>query len=329
MRVVVQGDPTTRSGAEDTVAGLLRDWNGEHRFSGLCVMHVHVPTGGRTREVDGLLWTPHGLSVLEVKGFTTAQAGTLHMPANGPWRVDDEPAALHTLADMSPAEQCQTGVYAVRNTLQAAGVDSGFITGLVALVHPNRRHLAVGDTTRLPKGVSVALATHTDLRRRLHLQREHAARPCWSADDVLAACAALDLSALAPPRAELLTEGFPDVITYSDRPRQPRSRPSPPSTRRPTQHRTSPSPAATAAPSSTGPFGPLGPSRPFSDAGPPPPRRAPPAAATAPRPRPASRPTSAPPVARRTQRPSVASLLVLVLLFVGMLTVLGFVAVYL
>lgn len=73
MRVIVQGDPSARSSAENKVIGLLRDWSGSHHLPGLCLVHVHVPTGNRTREVDGLLWTPHGLVVLEVQGFTTAQ----------------------------------------------------------------------------------------------------------------------------------------------------------------------------------------------------------------------------------------------------------------
>lgn len=321
MRVVVQGDPTTRSAAEDTVIGLLREWTGKYHLPGLCLMHVHVPTGARTREVDGILWTPHGLAVLEVKGFTSPQEGTLRIPANGPWQVDDQPAALHTLADTTPAEQCQTGVYAVRNTLHAAGVDPGFIAGLVALARPNQQ-LALGDTTRLPTGIFVSWATRTDLRRWAHHQRKRDSRPRWSADDVLAACAALDLSSLAPQRAELIADGFPDVITYSDRPRQHRPR----ATSQARRPKTSPQrPSASTATATR-----LAAASPPGSVPPAAPSRRPQPAPAPPKSRPSSRPASAPPrVSRRSRRTPVASIVGLVAILAGMLTVVGFVAIHL
>lgn len=326
MRVVVQGDSATRSSAERTVIDLIRSWTGQHHLPGLCVMHVHVPSGNRTREVDGLLWTPHGLSVLEVKGFTSAQDGTLHIPANGPWQVGDQPAALHTLAETTPAEQCQAGVYAVRNALSAAGVEPGFVTGLVALVSQRDQRLVIEDAPRLPTGISVTLANHTDLRRWMHQQRNRNSRPSWSAEDVLAACAVLDISSLAPERSELLNEDFPNVISGSDRSRQYRPRRAPqaphPQTSSPKASPQVKSPIATAPRSSA--RTPTPPPAPARTA--PSPRR-PQTARAAPRSRPSARPSSTPPhVARRSRRTSIASIVGLVTLLGGLLTVLGFVA---
>lgn len=305
MQVICHGGRSALSSAEQQVVRLLESWTGQYHMAGLYLANVHVPTGAKTRQVDGVLWTPYGLTAIEVKGFTEPQAGTLEIPANGPWRVEGQPAALHTQAEANPAEQCHTAVYALKNALHHADVDPGYITGLVCLV-PRHRQLRLGSTRALPGGITAALATHRDLRRWAHKQRDRARQAVWSADDVLAATHALDLHTLAPDRSALVADGLPDVITHSTRPRQHR-----PSTRRTQQTRSHsttkltppPAPPAAAQP----------PPKPAPTAAPP--RRPPPAPAPAAPPQTAPPPRGqARPARRRQNHPgSVLALLLLVI----------------
>lgn len=208
------------SGAEDKLVDMLQSWGpGRFHLPGLALVNVNVPDKTATRQVDALVFTPSGLIVVEVKGFTRPQAGALTVPPNGPWLVDGEPAAIHTLAGVNPGEQVKAGVYAAKRAFSAIdGGGDAFVTGLVVLVSRGRG-LRLGDTSRAGVGIRVALATNKEVRRVMHRHLER--RPCWSADGVLDACRVLSLSAMAPTRAELLEEGFPDLILAPARPPQP------------------------------------------------------------------------------------------------------------
>lgn len=248
MQVICHGGRSALSTAEDAVVRLLQGWSGQYHLPGVYLANVHVPTGAKTRQIDGLLWTPYGLTAVEIKGFTAPQAGTVEIPANGAWTVDGQPAALHTQAEANPTEQCHTAVYAVKNALQKAEVDPGYITGLICLVPPRHRQLRLSSTSNLPGGITAALATRRDLRRWAHRQRDRQKRAVWSADDIRAAATALDLGELLPERATLIADGIPDVITHSTRPRQHRPNPR---RSRPSQPHSSTTATAMAPPSTT------------------------------------------------------------------------------
>lgn len=211
------------SGAEATVHDLLAGWahGTPYAIGGLALLNVNVPDKGTTRQVDGLLFLPAGLAVLEVKGFTACQSGRLAIPPNGPWLVGGEPAAIHALAGLpNPGEQVKAGVYAAKKAF--AGIPGGgnsFMRGLVVLVATGAIELPPGKDLA-GNGIDVALATPASLRKVLH--RYRAGAPAWTVDGVLAACEALSLAELAPSRAELLTEGFGEHLPT------PRARPEPP-----------------------------------------------------------------------------------------------------
>ncbi|SFW11903.1 Nuclease-related domain-containing protein [Amycolatopsis australiensis] len=217
------------SGAEAKVHDLLAGWahGTDYAIGGLALLNVNIPDKRSTRQVDGLLFLPTGLAVLEVKGFTTPQTGTLVIPPNGPWLVDGQPAAIHTLAGLpNPGEQVKAGVYAAKSAFAGIPGGKGFIRGLVVLAPTGKLRLPPGKDLAGP-GVDVALATPTSLRKVLHRYR---AQPlAWTVDDVLAACTALALTELAPGRADLLTEGFPEHLPPPpDRPEPPIKAPIPP-----------------------------------------------------------------------------------------------------
>lgn len=98
------------SGAERIVVRMMESWRGEYHLPGLAMFNVNVPDGrGGVRQTDALLWTPSSLAVVEIKGLTRHQHGTLEIPVNGNPRIDGEPAALHTLSGASPVQQLQGG----------------------------------------------------------------------------------------------------------------------------------------------------------------------------------------------------------------------------
>ncbi|UOZ03390.1 nuclease-related domain-containing protein [Amycolatopsis sp. WQ 127309] len=211
------------SGAEAKVHDMLAGWahGTPHAIDGLALLNVNIPDKSTTRQIDGLLFLPTGLAVLEVKGFTTPQAGMLTIPPNGPWLVEGEPAAIHTLAGLpNPGEQVKAGVYAAKRVFaDIPGDGDSFIRGLVVLAATGAIELPPGKDLA-GYGIDVALAQPTSLRKVLHRYRAQA--PVWTADGVVAACAALALVELAPSRAELLAEGFSEHLPA------PPSRPEPP-----------------------------------------------------------------------------------------------------
>lgn len=220
------------SGAEEQLVSRLESWGpGQFHLPGLALVNVNVPDKTGVRQVDALLFTPEGLVVVEVKGFTRPQPGTLTVPVNGPWLVDGQPAAVHTLAGSNPGEQVKGGVYAAKAAFAGmAGGGGTFVTGLVALM-PLTRELTIGDTTQAGTGIRVVVGSNRKLRRFMHHHRKR--RACWTADGVLAACRALSLAELAPGRDELVAEGFPETVpdpapVSAARQPEPRAEPGPP-----------------------------------------------------------------------------------------------------
>lgn len=206
------------SGAETQVVKQWRSWTGQYQLTGLALVNVNVPDDrGRARQVDAVLFFPHGLAVVEIKGFTEPQSGTLRVPLNGPLTVDGEPAALHTLSTRSPLEQLRGALFGTKNALQAAEIDPGFVAGWLVLVPQPKTTITIDDANT-SLGIEVVLGRNKSLRHMVHQLRRRTSSPMWSADRVLQACDALELGALAPTREELLADGFPDTLPAANRP---------------------------------------------------------------------------------------------------------------
>ncbi len=288
------------SGAEQRVVDVARSMTGkEYKMPGLLLANVNVAERGDrgSRQVDGILISPHGLVVLEVKGFTRTQPGTVHAPLNGTWTVDGQPAAIYSSdGEANPLQQVQGAVYAVKNALTAADVDPGFVVGLVVLVGRDLRLTG----SKLGNGFDLVLGTRSKLRRYLHEMATQT--KIWDADRVIEVCKALQMAEFAPDHPELLDPisggGFPELLTQPRRqsPLRPESPPpphTPPGPTRPPQDTTTRPPHAGAPPRS-------------SRASPPPPRQGPPRPSHAARDRPprphyqaATRSRAAPPPRRR------------------------------
>ncbi|MDI5979855.1 hypothetical protein [Amycolatopsis magusensis] len=206
------------SGAEARVIKMMRDWTGKHALTGVAMINVGVADVGGPRPVDALVFTPHSLLIMTIKGLNRLQHGRLRVPLTGPWKVDGEP-----LAGPPPDVEVRAARDAVKKAL--ADVDGGsgsVVTGLVVLVPHGKNNLVLSGTAHAGRGIKIVLGRQRDLREFFH--RLRGGRLTWTADAVLDACAKLDLAALAPRRSTLLAEGFPE---HPLPPRTANSAPSP------------------------------------------------------------------------------------------------------
>lgn len=211
------------SGAEREFVACLRSYP----TTGLAVIDLEADN----RRVDAAVWTPRGLTVLEVHGFRRRQSGILSTPAEGPWKISDAPVELDDPDSGSPADRVEHGIYAVKHMLQRALQDPGHISGAVVLV-PFRGAVVRPARTTLRAGLDVVVGNVTDATElRIYLEGFSAGPRNWTVDRVLGACNALGLAELAPSRAELLDAGFeenaPEPATMIARQPKPRVEPTP------------------------------------------------------------------------------------------------------
>ncbi len=219
--IVVVADETELEGAEQIVGAAIRDWVSE--AGGVAVFRCHVAESrGGSVEVDALVCTPQGVTVVEVKGFTERQAGILATPPNGPWTIDDEPAALyHATRVPNPFVQVRRQVFAVKNLLQQAGI-FGWVNAVIALV-PQPGSAITLEETRIADGYRAVLVDRDDptpLHDYFHAETGRTVR--LGVHDVGRVFTALNLHHLLPGPDALTGQGFPaDLDTTTSRPVTP------------------------------------------------------------------------------------------------------------
>ncbi|PXX65134.1 nuclease-like protein [Nocardia tenerifensis] len=210
------------SGAEQEFVECLRSYPS----AALAVIDLRVGD----RRIDAVVWTPRGLTVLEVKGFRRRQSGILSISADGPWKISDADADLDEPAG-SPSDRLEHGISAVRTTLERALIDPGHVCGAVVLV-PFRGAVVRPSRTNLRPGLDVVVGNVADATElRIYIEGFSAGPRKWTADRVIGDCAALGLAELAPSRADLVAAGFEQVAQESPsviaRPPKPRVEPTP------------------------------------------------------------------------------------------------------
>ncbi|MFD4432543.1 NERD domain-containing protein [Nocardia sp. NPDC058497] len=222
--IVVVADETELEGAEEVVGAAIRDW--ASAVGGVAVFRCHVPESrGGSVEVDALVCTPQGATVVEVKGFTVRQDGTLSTPPNGPWTVGGEEAALyHAVRVPNPFVQVRRQVFAAKNLLQQSGI-FGWVNAVVALVPQPGSQITL-EEARIADGYRAVLV-HRDDSTALHdyFHAETGRTVRLSVNDVRRVFAALNLSQLLPSRVALADQGFPARLDPSttSRPAAPAS----------------------------------------------------------------------------------------------------------
>ncbi|MET9215773.1 MULTISPECIES: NERD domain-containing protein [unclassified Nocardia] len=207
--IVVVADETELEGAEEVVAAAIREWAASE-VGGVAIFRCHVPESrGGSVEVDALVCTPQGATVVEVKGFTARQDGVLATPPNGPWTVDGAEAALyHAVRVPNPFVQVRRQVFAAKNLLQQSGI-FGWVNAVVALVPQPGAQITL-EEARIADGYRAVLVERDDsssLRDYFHAETGRTVR--LNVNDVRRVFAALNLSHLLPSRVALADQGFP------------------------------------------------------------------------------------------------------------------------
>ncbi|SDM60235.1 hypothetical protein [Allokutzneria albata] len=223
MLVAVQHSEGARgdglAGAEAKVAQWMRTWTGDFGLPGIAVFNAATPIG----MADALVLSPYGCLVLEIDGFTRRQDGALRAPAEGAWEVDGQPAALHST---NLIEEVRANVTAVRSALNAAGITTGAVPGLVVLLPTPGSEIELASE---PSGdIQVVLAPHQKpLRRYFHTLCK--SEKVWDANTVAAAARALKLTEQVPGVLDLYQHGIPETIYAA--PAAPEAAPPPPPVR--------------------------------------------------------------------------------------------------
>ncbi|WP_431957812.1 nuclease-related domain-containing protein [Nocardia lijiangensis] len=215
------------SGAEQEFVDCLRSFP----TSAFAAIDAHVGDNG-TRQIDAVLITQRGITVVEVRGFRRRQSGILSAHADEPWTISDAPADFDDENTANPTERLEQAVYAVKSKLERALIDPGHVCGVVALI-PLRGVVVRPARTNLRSSIDVVVANVPDATElRIYLEGFAAGPRSWSADRVISAATALGVT--APSRAELLADGFDELAPHSHLPADvpvapvPRTPPPPP-----------------------------------------------------------------------------------------------------
>ncbi|MFE1592181.1 NERD domain-containing protein [Nocardia sp. NPDC058705] len=209
--IVVVADESDLEGAEQIVGEAVRDQ--AFQAGGIVVFRCHVPESrGGSVEVDALVCTPQSVTIVEVKGFTARQEGTLATPPNGPWTIDGEPAALYHAARVpNPFVQVRRQVFAAKSLLQQTGI-FGWVNAVIALVPQPGAEITI-EETRIADGYRAVLVDRDDASA-LHdyFQAESGRTVRLSVEDVTRVFAALNLDHQLPSSNELMAQGFPAAL---------------------------------------------------------------------------------------------------------------------
>lgn len=103
---------------------------------GVVLLNVNVPHRGRSRQLDALIFTRQRCIAVEIKGFRSLQHGTLVVPSNGPWLMDDGRVAdiYGNYRDHNPVSQVRTNSMAMKNWTTSVTRRSCFVWGLVVVM---------------------------------------------------------------------------------------------------------------------------------------------------------------------------------------------------
>lgn len=207
-------DTETLSGVEKFVHRLVTELGlGSARAGGVAVFDCPIPRPRRGRSAtstaDLVIWTPHGCTVVVIRGFGSVQHGPLEIRDTGRWLVGDRPADLAVSKSApNPLIQAHKQAAELRNCFRPHGLDDE-IDILVVLVPKTGSRITWNEMSPGPGSdiVLVRIGQSTALTEYFRRPRTGPVR--WRAEDVIRAFEILDLDEHLPAPEELVVEGFP------------------------------------------------------------------------------------------------------------------------
>lgn len=137
--VVADGAAVSRS--ERAMMAALRE------SAGVLLVGFLVSRGHQTRELDGIVLTRSGITVIEVKG--TTRSGVLRFAANAPWTIDGQ--EWDVPGGVNPVHQARRGAQLLRQLCAESAIQTGFVDAVVAISGPvTLVGTGVGDTPVVP-----------------------------------------------------------------------------------------------------------------------------------------------------------------------------------
>lgn len=211
--IICVPDMETLSGVDKFVHRLVTEWGpGDARVGGVAVFDCPIPRPRRGRfatpAADLVVWTPHGCTVVAIRGFGSVQHGPLDIRSTGRWLVGDRPAELAVSKSApNPLLQAHKQAAELRNCFRQHGL-ADEIEILVVLVPKTGSRITWNGTSPEPGSDIVLVRIGQSAALTEHFRRPRPGPVRWRIEDVIRAFEALDLDEHLPAPEELAVEGF-------------------------------------------------------------------------------------------------------------------------
>lgn len=214
-------DAETLSGVEKFVHRLVTEWGpGDGRVGGVAVFDCPIPRPRRGRSApaaaDLVVWTPHGCTVVAIRGFGSVQHGPLEVRGTGRWSVGDRPADLAVSKSApNPLLQAHKQAAELRNCFRQHGL-ADEIEILVVLVPKTGSRITWDGTSPEPGSDIVLVRIGQSAALTEYFRRPRTGPVRWRAEDVTRVFEVLDLDEHLPTPEESAVEGFPTSMPVPD-----------------------------------------------------------------------------------------------------------------
>ncbi|WP_169811626.1 nuclease-related domain-containing protein [Nocardia shimofusensis] len=171
---------------------------------GVVVLNVNVPHRGRSRQLDALIWTRQRCIAVEIKGFRSQQHGTVVVPPNGPWLMDDGRIAdiYGNTYDHDPLSQVRTNALAMKNWATRATHRRCFVYGLVVVMLLPGQHVPSLEAHAHPEKTDIIIEDFDVFRYYLHRLENQKVQ--WNAEQVHTLLTRLGVAHLYGGRQDLI-----------------------------------------------------------------------------------------------------------------------------
>ncbi|MBF6215865.1 NERD domain-containing protein [Nocardia puris] len=171
---------------------------------GVALLNVDVPHRGRSRQLDALIFTRQRCIAVEIKGFRSQQHGTLVVPPNGPWLMEDGQIAdiYGNTYNHNPISQVRTNTLAMKNWASQVTHRGCFVYGLVVVMLLPGQHVPSLDVHAHPEKTDIVVEDFDVFRYYLHRLENQKVQ--WSADQVHAMLTRLGVAHLYGGRRDVI-----------------------------------------------------------------------------------------------------------------------------